>query len=208
MKQIIKLTVIAITLIALTSFSKSIFAPKLYPEIELYFKNLSPASISNQNKSGLAVLKDNLDFSRIDTRDYNVIFTSDDEKSLAAQIILHTLAATKKLKRVNVFSCHTSTTISPQLVETLKKVGYKIQSKDNNTFEIRFADNADPISLKNVNCTDKSIPAENRSVITLCNDCNTSEMSSSAFKLSYKGNDLNTQIRDIATDLYHSIPKK
>lgn len=210
MRQIMKLTLILLVAGLFLGFKTPTFAPKLYPQIDNYFKSISLPGASNENKTALETLKGNLDFSRIDNLDYNVVFTSDDPvKSQAAQIILHTWVVAKRLKRVNVFSCNTTTDLSPQLIDILQKIGYKIQLKrDTNLYEIRFADNAEPIIIKGASCEDRSIPSENKSLVTLCNDCNTSDVSVSKFNLIYKISGVESFVRSLATDIYYAMPKK
>ena len=210
MKSVLQVAIIAIAIVVLSSFSNIRFAPKLYPEIEQFFKSASSTGVSSENQQGLVMLKDNLAFSKMDSRDYNVIFTSSNPlTSAAARVFLHTLISARKLKRVNVFACSPEPSATPELVAALKKFGYRVEaSQGPDEIEIRFADNAEPIILGTVDCSDKKIPTEDRAVITLCQDCNMSELTSSAFNLSYKTANLDNQLTQIATDLVYTVSKK
>ena len=86
----------------------------------------------------------------MDSRDYNVIFTSSNPlTSAAARVFLHTLISARKLKRVNVFACSPEPSATPELVAALKKFGYRVEtSHGTDEIDIRFADNGQPIKLK------------------------------------------------------------
>ena len=158
-----------------TSFVSYRAAPKLYPELEAYFKSIDAKQYAKDQFSILENVRHNLTASDMDYMNWNCIFycTENSFRSQASQVFLETLCYAKKHKKVKVFSAGVQASeINPKLIAYLSKIGYKV-SKTNmegkTAYEVKFSDDAKPILLYSKNVTDKSLPTSEVTSVIVCN---------------------------------------
>lgn len=166
-------TLIAVAILA-TSFKSKLAAPKLYPELEAFFKTLDAKQFEKTHLNALENIKYNITTSNLDYEDWNVIFYCSENtfRSQASQVFAQTLCYARKHKKVKVFSAGlTAGEVNPDLIAYLSKIGYKVskQDKDGKTvYEIKFSDNTDPITLFSKTVSDKSLPAKDITSVIVC----------------------------------------
>lgn len=175
MKRIIFVFASLITVaITFSSFKSKLAAPKLYPELEAYFHSISNKEFLKNHVQALENLKSNIHFSSMDYSDYNIIFYCSENslRSQASQILLQTLCFSRKFKKVKAFSAGlTSTEVSPALIAYLTKIGYRIsktQKEGRTAYEVRFSDNANPVTLYSKTVADPSLPKKEVAAIIVC----------------------------------------
>jgi arsenate reductase len=173
MKKLIFLCTILSLAVALTSFKRDA-APKLYPELENYFKSIETKEFSKEHHDALESLKSDINASHLDYGDWNLIFYCSENtfRSQASQIFAQTLCYAKRHKNMKVFSAgQTSGEIHPKLIEYLSKIGYKItkSDKDGKTiYEVKFSDQANPVVLFSKTTSDKSLPTKDVTSVIVC----------------------------------------
>lgn len=175
MKKVISAVVILTVVMITTSFQSFRFAPKLYPELETYFRAIEAMKFKKDQLSTLENLRYNINSSDMDHLDWNCIFycTENSFRSQASQVFLETLCYSKKHKKVKAYSAGiNSGDINPQLITYLSKIGYKISkvAKAGKTvYEVRYSDNAAPILLFSKTITDNSLPTKEVTPVIVCN---------------------------------------
>jgi hypothetical protein len=100
MKNYIPLfTVLAFITVIVTSFRQPV-APKLYPELEAYFKAIDAKQYPKEKFSVLENLRQNINSTTIDNIDWNCIFYCIENtfRSQASQVFLATLSFDRKFK--------------------------------------------------------------------------------------------------------------
>ena len=100
-KSVIALSAV-VAFITLISFRPVSAPPRLYPELETYFKSVTKMDFSTEHVQALENLKSNISFSTMDYSDYNVVFYCSENsfRSQASQILLQTLCYSRKFKKV------------------------------------------------------------------------------------------------------------
>lgn len=175
MKPKLLSVVFAATVFATVSFAPEAAAPKLYPELEAYFKGINSKSIEKQQESSLHELRENITYSDLDYTDWNCVFlcTENTFRSQASQVLLETLCYTKRHRNIKAYSAGiTSGEINPKLISYLAKIGYRIGKKkdvDKTIYEIRYNDSSQPIILYSKNTEDRSLPKNGVTSIIVCN---------------------------------------
>lgn len=164
MKKLFLFIAVFIIAAIVVSFKPYETAPKLYPELEAYFKSVEAKDISQDHLGTLENLKYEIDLSGVDYDDWNLIFYCSENtfRSQAAQIFLQTLCYAKKRKMVKVFSAGlTSGEVNSKLIEYLISIGYRVtkSEKEGKTmYEVKFSDKAEPVTLFSKTAADKSMP--------------------------------------------------
>lgn len=173
MKKRILLLSVILTGMVLSSF-KPVLVPRLYPELEAYFKSIDVKQFEKSHLAALENIRENVNISNMDYDDWNVVFycTENAFRSQASQVFLQTLCYANRFKRINTFSAgKTSSEVSPRLIAYLSKIGYRITSAEKNgiaVYEVKFSDNADPVILFSKTITDKSLPAKDVISVIVC----------------------------------------
>lgn len=175
MKKLIPaLAVLIATAFAITSFKPTESAPKLYPELEAWFKSINKKDLTKEHVGTLDNLKYDIYLSHLDVGYWNLVFYCSENtfRSQASEVFAQTLCYAKKHKQIKVFSAGLkSGEISAKLIEYLTKIGYRITKteKDGKTmYEVRFSDKADPIILFSKTTTDKSLPVKDVRPVIVC----------------------------------------
>ena len=173
MKKLIFLCTILLVTIVLTSFKRET-APKLYPELEAYFKSVETKEFSKDHQDALENLKSDISSSHLDYADWNMIFYCSENtfRSQASQVFAQTLCYARRHKNMKIFSAgQTRGQIYPKLIEYLSKIGYKItkSEKEGNTlYEVKFTDQADPVILFSKTTADKTLPTKDVISVIVC----------------------------------------
>jgi len=195
-KAILASVAIVVAVVALTSFKTEVAAPKLYPELESYFKSIDEKNYNKEHLNALENLKSNINFSSMDYPDYNVIFycTENSFRSQASQVLLQTMCFARKFKKVKAFSAGiTASEINPRLISYLSKIGYRITKSEKDgkqVFEVRFSDNASPIILFSKASADASLPEKDIAPVIVCDvktetDCSNLKTESTPFYMAF-----------------------
>lgn len=173
-KTLFAFVAIILAAIALTSFRPNLAAPKLYPELEAYFKTIDAKQFDKAHINALENLKSNISFSSMDYLDYNIIFYCSENsfRSQVSQVFLQTLCFARKHKKVKAFSAGLiANEIDSKLIIYLSKIGYKISKTDKDgksAYEVRYSDNANPIILYSKTITDPSLPKKEVAAVIVC----------------------------------------
>ncbi|MBW0160801.1 MAG: hypothetical protein HYI21_05615 [Sediminibacterium sp. Gen4] len=194
-KSVIALSAV-VAFITLISFRPVSAPPKLYPELETYFKSVTKMDFSTEHVQALENLKSNISFSTMDYSDYNVVFycSENSYRSQASQILLQTLCYSRKFKKVKSFSAGLSSTeVSPGLITYLTKIGYRITKTEKNgksAYEVRFSDDASPVILYSKTTDDPSLPKKDITAVIVCDiktepDCANIKTEFTPFHLAY-----------------------
>ncbi|MCA0398829.1 MAG: hypothetical protein LCH51_15625 [Bacteroidetes bacterium] len=175
MKKYIPLfTVLTVITVIVTSFRPPVVAPKLYPELEAYFKAIDAKQYPKEKYPVLENLRQNINATTIDNLDWNCIFycTENSFRSQASQVFLATLSFDRRFKRVKAFSAGiTAGEINPKLIEYLSKIGYKITKieKDGKVaYEVKYSDGIKPILLYTKTTADPSLPKQEITSVVVC----------------------------------------
>lgn len=224
-KTIIVLSAVVVALLTLTSFKPVSAPPKLYPELEAYFKSIPKKDFSTEHVQALENLKSNISFSTMDYSDYNVVFYCSENsfRSQASQILLQTLCYSRKFKKVKSFSAGLSSTeVSPGLITYLTKIGYRITKTEKNgksAYEVRFSDDASPVILYSKTSDDPSLPKKDITSVIVCDiktetDCAKIKTEFTPFHLAYtKVNDtdgeekIDALVKDMAAEMLYVTKK-
>jgi arsenate reductase (thioredoxin) len=172
MKKILFALIVLFSGILVTSFNTA--APKLYPELEAYFKSIDGKQFNQDHRESLENIKYSIASSSMDYEDWNLIFYCSENtfRSQASQVFAQTLCYAKKHRKVKVYSAGLTTgEISPQLITYLQKIGYRIthiQKDGKAAYEVKFSDQAPPIVLFSKTTTDPSLPIKDISSIIVC----------------------------------------
>lgn len=187
---------IILAAIALLSFRSYPAAPKLYPELEAYFKAIGATQFDKAHINALENLKSNISFSNMDYPDYNIIFycTENSFRSQASQVFLQTLCFARKHKRVKAFSAGLrANEINPRLISYLSKIGYKISKSEKEgkaIYEVRFSNNANPLVLFSKTPSHHSLPKNEVASVIVCDvnsesDCSDLKTANSPFYMAF-----------------------
>lgn len=175
MKKYISLfTILAVITVVVTSFRPPVVAPKLYPELDAYFKVIDAKQYPKEKYPVLENLRQNINATTIDNLDWNCIFycTENTFRSQASQVFLATLSFDRRFKRVKAFSAGvTAGEINPKLIDYFSKIGYKVTKaeKDGKTaYEVRYSDDVKPILLYAKTTTDPSLPKLEITSVVVC----------------------------------------
>lgn len=172
MKKIILSVAVIFAGMLLTSFNST--APRLYPELETYFKSFDGKQFNKDHLESLENIKYSITSSNMDYDDWNLIFYCSENtfRSQASQVFAQTLCYSKKHRKVKVYSAGLNTgEISPQLIRYLQKIGYRITNieKDGKAaYEVKFSDQAASIVLFSKTTNDQSLPTKDISSIIVC----------------------------------------
>lgn len=168
------IAVVIAAVIALVSFKPVELAPRLYPELEAYFKTVNVKEFNKEHVGTLENLKYDIYLSHLDKGNWNVIFYCSENtfRSQASEVFAQTLCYAKKHKQIRVFSAGVSSgEISTKLIEYLSKIGYRITKTEKEgkaIYEVRFSDKADPIVLFSKTTTDISLPTKDVRSVIVC----------------------------------------
>jgi len=166
-------TTLSVIAIVITSF-KPITAPRIYPELEAYFKSVETKAFSKDRMDVLRNIQYNVEISGYDFEDWNLIFFCSENtfRSQASQVFAQTLCYERKHKKINVFSAgQTSGEIDPRLIAYLTKIGYRIaksEKEEKTMYEVKFSDRADPIILFSKTISDQSLPSKDITSVVVC----------------------------------------
>jgi hypothetical protein len=218
MKKLIAICLASSTLLFTGSFTRVHYAsPKLYPELDNFFKSVKSMPVPDDHKSSLDNLTSYLVSSAIGNKEVFVVYSCTDNsfRSLAAQIFTQTLTGVYKYKKVKVYSCGMEKgSISSDLMSLLTGAGYKVTAKDNGTVEVKFSEDLSPILVTTTKAGDPALPKGNFLSMTLCSaDENCSAPGGAAFKyaLDFKnpksGGDPGAAFKQIAADIYFGVNK-
>lgn len=197
MKRIILATAFLIALSAIVSSFKPVTtAPKIYPEIEAYFKSIEGQNLTSEHRKALEIIKSDIFSSRLDYEDWNLVFYCSENsfRSQASQVFAQTLCYFNKHRKMKIFSAGlTSKEIDLKLISYLVKIGYKITKENHGgklIYSVRYSDNADPILLFSKTVEDKSLPTKDATSVIVCSpqiesDCKGIEMASNALNLPF-----------------------
>lgn len=164
--------------ITFTSFKERFFAPKLYPQLEAYFKTLNAKQFNKTHFEALANIKHNISTSSFDFGNSNLIFYCSENtmRSQAAQVFAHTLCYVNRYKKVKVFSAGLSSgEVNPKMIAHLTKIGYKVSNEEKdgkNIYSVKFSEMAPPIILFSKIVSDKSLPSKDITSIVVCDVVN------------------------------------
>lgn len=168
------LLVVIVALITSTSFKPVSASPKLYPELETYFKSITKKDFSTEHVQALENLKSNISFGTMDYSDYNIVFYCSENsfRSQASQVLLQTLCYSRKFKKVKLFSAGLSSTeVSPALISYLTKIGYRINKPEKNgkvAYEVWFCDEVSPAILYSKATDDPRLPKNDITTVIVC----------------------------------------
>jgi arsenate reductase (thioredoxin) len=224
MKKLIFLCAILSVAIALTSFKRQA-APKLYPELEIYFKSVERKEFSTDHLHALENLKSDINLSHLDYDDWNLIFYCSENtfRSQASQVFAQTLCYEKRHKKMKIFSAGLSSgEISPKLIEYLSRIGYKITKSENKgktMYEAKFSEQADPVVLFSKTTADKSLPTKDVTSVIVCDvknesDCATLKTESNPLNLAFPkvvatdaSDKIETTLKSIAAEMIYVTKK-
>jgi len=225
MKKIIYLLAGLTLFFTATSFMAPEPAPKLYPELEAYFKSVQNAPLDKKHLESLEGIKYTLSITQMDYLESNFVFYCSENtfRSQVSQVFAETLGYARRFKKVNFYSAGLTTgEISPQLIAYLKKIGYKIDEVEKDgqkSFSVRFSDNADPITLFSKSVSDSSLPQKELISIVVCdtlteNNCKALKTATSPYFLAFEKS-LNTDgetkvaslVNKIATEIAYVTKK-
>jgi len=173
--KLLFILLIASVFCAIVSFKPEPNAPKLYPELEAYFRGLNTKKIDGAKASSLNTIRENINYSDMDFTAWNCVFlcTENTFRSQASQVLLETLCYAKRHRNTRVHSAGViSGEINLKLIAYLIKIGYRISTKEGsakNIYEVRYSDNSQPIILYSKNIEDKSLPKNDITSIVVCN---------------------------------------
>lgn len=176
MKNILFYLAATVAIAMVASSFKPVVAPRLYPELESFFKSveLKEKDLNRNHREALVNIRYNISISKTDVGDFNMVFYCSEYtfRSQASQVFAQTLCFLRKHKRVNVFSAGLKTgEIDSKLVDYLSKIGYRITktAKDGKTaYEVRYSDAADPLVLFSKTLYDGSLPKNTDIPVILC----------------------------------------
>lgn len=221
---LIAFVVLISTAIVSASFTSVSAPPKLYPELENFFKSLDEKKFDPAHLQSLENIKDNINSSTMDYDDWNFIFYCSENsfRSQASQVFIQTLCF-KKFRKIKAWSAGvTATEVNPKLISVLTKIGYKITKADRegkSVYEVRFSDKADPIILFSKTIADKSLPKKDITSIVVCdvvneNDCaslktETTQLNLPFQRVSLSDSDdkIEATIKSIATEMLYVTRK-
>ena len=174
-KKILAFTVLATIACVAISFKHQNAAPKLYPELEAFFKSVPAKEFQKDQAGVLENMRENLNTSNMDYGNWNCVFycTENSFRSQASQIFRETLCFSKRHKQVKSYSAgiHPGE-INTKLIAYLSKIGYKISTSEKDGrkgYEVRYSDDANPVFLFAKSIDDKSLPKSNVASIIVCN---------------------------------------
>ena len=175
MKKLFSLVAVltAITII-IASFKSADAPPRLYPELEAYFKSVETKEFSKEHLDALASIKNDISTSHMHYEDWNLIFYCNENtfRSQASQVFAQTLCYAKKHKKIKVFSAGlTSGEINPKLIDYLSKIGYKVAKDEKEgrfKYNVKFSEQADPLVLYSKTTSDKSLPTKDVTSVIVC----------------------------------------
>ncbi len=174
MKKLILLCIILPACVLLTSFKRDA-APKLYPELEAYFKSVETKDLNKDHRQALENLKsDIITTSHLDYVDWNLIFYCSENtfRSQASQVFAQTLCYAKRHKNMKIYSAGlTSGEIHPKLIEYLSRIGYRVtktEKEGRSIYEVKFSDQADPVILYSKTIDDKTLPIKVDISVIVC----------------------------------------
>ena len=157
-----------------TSFKPSSVAPKIYPELEAYFKSVETKEFIKEHADGLATIKYYISSSHWDYEDWNLIFYGSENTfgSQASRVFAQTLCYAKNHRKIRAYSAGLTTgEINLKPIEYLTKIGYKITKTENDgkaMYAVRFSDRANPILLFSKTTEDKSLPTKDGTSVRVC----------------------------------------
>lgn len=128
-RTIFTLAILIAVAITATSFKSKFAAPKLYPELEVYFKILDSKQFNKTHLEALENIKYNISTSNLGYDDWHLIFYCSENtfRSQASQVFAQTLCYAKKFKKIKVFSAGITTgEVNSKLISYLSKIGYKV----------------------------------------------------------------------------------
>lgn len=221
---LIAFVVLISTAIVSASFTSVSAPPKLYPELENFFKSLDEKKFDPAHLQSLENIKDNINSSTMDYDDWNFIFYCSENsfRSQASQVFIQTLCF-KKFRKIKAWSAGvTATEVNPKLISVLTKIGYKITKADRegkSVYEVRFSDKADPIILFSKTIADKSLPKKDITSIVVCdvvneNDCASLKTETTRLNLPFQrvslsdsDDKIEATIKSIATEVLYVTRK-
>ena len=216
MKKPLLVLVLAFMAIAGSSFAKS---PKIYPKVAAYFERLDKQAYRGTNLETLETLKHNF---KLTGKDSIVLVCSGNSfRSQALQVFLETKLAQERNEKVEIFSCgYKAVEIDERLIAVLKKIGYKIDTKQMNgrqVYRVMYSDESAPILLYPKTCDDQSLPVKPLISILACAEepgsCEELTNANIKINLSYKDrNELDglayeNEVEQIATDIDYIFKK-
>ena len=217
MKKSITLLTIAFISFLNSSFNRNSAAPKLYPELDNFFKSVKPLPISDAHRE---VLNNTCSFfisSALGNKEGDVVYSCPDNsfRSIAAQIFTQTFMGVYKYKKVKVFSCgNDKGSISSDLIPLLTNAGYKVSVKDNGIIEVKYSDDLSPLLISTTKADETTLPKSGFLYVTLCStDESCPALNGSAFKYSLdfanpkSGGDPATEFKQIAAEIYYASTK-
>jgi hypothetical protein len=181
MKKYFITSAILVGLLISSAFKNDSTKPKLFPEIEKYYSEISTAPINDSHKRSLSDLTTFILQGITGDAKANLVFACTDNSfnSISAQVVLQSLLSVNKFNKLNVLSIgYRQKDINPQLIKVLAKHGFQINDKaivsgGQKSYEIKFGENMPTLTVYAKLTTDAGMPANNYFLMKMCDSTET-----------------------------------